>query len=426
MFVWALAALAGCSSANDPEQASSDSSDSDLRGRRRDSGTSGGDAAGGSTDSGGQTDSGQAQPDSGQGHPDSGQGQPDSGQGIDSGTCVDSCPAQNGGVTVGCEKRFLYGVNYAWRNWGADFGGIQAWNSPGVSGNRAAVLADLQDMRSHGVDVVRWWMFEAMYDGVEFDANGNPTGLGGTTVADIQAALDLAAQAGVHYNFTLFSFDDFDPSATSGGATRHGINPIVTNAAKVNLLEANVVAQVAQIVAASPHADRVASWDVINEPEWAITDSDPYDNQAFGCNTGLECVTFAQMETFVKATATTLHAHSTAPITVGNSAPKWARAWSHTGIDYYTFHYYDWVNQYFPYTTPPSGYGVTGVPVVIGEFPLAGLTGVSYATFVNGIFNEGYAGATAWAVTDNCCGNWSTAETDVAAFAAANSCVTRY
>src|SRR5579859_1210602 len=29
--------------------------------------------------------------------------------GQDSGPCTDSCPAPNGGVTFGCEKRFLYG-----------------------------------------------------------------------------------------------------------------------------------------------------------------------------------------------------------------------------------------------------------------------------------------------------------------------------
>jgi hypothetical protein len=347
--------------------------------------------------------------------------------GPDSSSCVDSCPAPKGGVTFGCEKRFLYGVNYAWKNWAADFGGVAAWSSPGVSANKAAVLADLQDMQSHGVDVVRWWMFEQLEgEAVTFDANGNPTGLGGTAVADIQAALDLAAQAGVHYNFTLFSFDDFDPSGNVSGATRHGMNPIVTDPAKLAQLIANVVVPVAQTVAASPHADRVVSWDVINEPDWAISDSDPYGDPAFSPNGMLQTVTFAQMEAFVKAAVAALHQHSSALVTVGDSAIKWAQAWSHVSLDYYTFHLYDWVEQYYPYTTPPSGYGITGTPVVMGEFPLAGLTGVPYATLLSGLWSEGYAGAMAWAVDDNCCGAWSTAKTDVAAFATAHPCVTRY
>jgi hypothetical protein len=62
----------------------------------------------------------------------------------------------------------------------------------------------------------------------------------------------------------------------------------------------------------------------------------------------------------------------------------------------------------------------------MGEFPLAGLMGVPYATLVGGLWNEGYAGAMAWAVDDTCCGSWSTAKTDVAAFATSHSCETRY
>src|SRR5215472_13959949 len=70
----------------------------------------------------------------------------------ESGACNDTCPATKGGVTVGCETRFLYGVNYAWRHWAADFGGVKAWSSVGVSQDQAATLAELQDMQSHGVD----------------------------------------------------------------------------------------------------------------------------------------------------------------------------------------------------------------------------------------------------------------------------------
>ncbi len=423
---WVLLALAAAATvANGAACGSGDSNGSSAQ-------EGGSDDSGLSPDGGGHPGDGAAQDSSAQDvaaadGPGSGDGSSGGESGGDSSSCVDPCPAPNGGVTLGCEKRFLYGVNYAWKNWAADFGGIAAWSSPGVSGNKAAILADLQDMQSHGVDVVRWWMFEQLEgEAVTFDANGSPTGLGGTAVADIQAALDLAAQAGVHYNFTLFSFDDFDPSGDVSGATRHGMNPIVTDPNKLAALIANVVVPVAQTVAASPHADRVVSWDVINEPDWAISDSDPYGDPAFSPNGMLQTVTFAQMEAFVKATVTALHQHGSALVTVGDSAIKWAQAWSHVNLDYYTFHLYDWVQQYYPYTTPPSGYGITGTPVVMGEFPLAGLMGVPYATLLGGLWSEGYAGAMAWAVDDNCCGAWSTAKTDVAAFATMHSCETHY
>ena len=351
---------------------------------------------------------------------------------VEAGPCTDQCPAPNAGITFGCEKRFLYGVNYAWKTWAADFGGINAWGQKGVSGNQSAIQSDLQDMQSHGVDVIRWWMLQALEgDAVQFDSTGTPTGAGGTLVADIQAALDLAAQVGVHYNFTVFSFDNFKPDSTQNGATLHSLNAIVTDNAKRAALM-NVVKTVAQTVESSPNKDRVVSWDVINEPEWAISGSDPYGDQAFTPTSGYQAVTFAQMETFVSDAVSTLHANSSALVTVGSAAIKWAQAWSHVGIDYYTFHMYDWVNQYFPYDHSLSSYGVTGKPVVMGEFPLAGLAAVNgnpavpYGAMVGTLFTLGYAGTMAWAVNDTCCGSWSSIETDVKAFADSKPCITKF
>ncbi|MGO9837522.1 MAG: endo-1,4-beta-glucanase [Polyangiaceae bacterium] len=350
---------------------------------------------------------------------------------MDGGACTDTCPA-TAGITSGCEKRFLYGVNYAWKNWVADFGGVSAWGETGVSQNESAITTDLQTMHGKGVDVIRWWMLQQLEgDAVQFDSNGNVTGTGGTLIADIQAALSLAAQVGVHYNFTLFSFDDFAPSGTSSGATLHGMNPIVTSQSQLAALM-NVVKTVAQTVESSPNKDRVVSWDVINEPEWAISDSDSYGDPAFSPNSSYQAVTFAQMQTFIAAVVTTLHANSSAPVSVGGAAIKWAQAWSQVDLDYYTFHMYDWVNQYYPYDNSLASYGVTGKPTVMGEFPLAGLVAVNgnpavpLSTMLTTLFTLGYAGAMPWAFNDTCCGSFSTAGPDMQAFASAHPCVTQF
>jgi hypothetical protein len=351
--------------------------------------------------------------------------------GAESGPCSDSCPQPNG-LTVGCETRFLYGVNYAWKNWVADFGGVSVWGQKGVSQNESAIMPDLMDMQANGVDVIRWWMLQKLEgDAVAFDSSGTPTGTGGTLVADIQAALSLAATVGVHYNFTIFSFDDFAPSGSDNGATIHGMADIITDATKRAALM-NVVKTVAQTVEASPHKDRVVSWDVINEPEWAISGSDPYGDMAFSPNTNETAVTFAQMETFVSDTVKTLHANSSAPVTVGGAAVKWAQAWSHVGVDFYTFHMYDWVNQYFPFDKSIASYGVTGKPTVMGEFPLAGLAAVngnpaiSLDSMLTMLPTLGYAGAMPWAVDDTCCGSWSTTKATIQSFAASHMCQTHY
>jgi hypothetical protein len=119
-------------------------------------------------------------------------------------------------------------------------------------------------------------------------------------------------------------------------------------------------------------------------------------------------------------------------VTVGNAAIKWAQAWSHVGLDYYTFHMYDWVNQYYPYNKSLSSYGITGKPTVMGEFPLAGLAAVNgnpavpLGTLLGNLVTIGYAGAMPWAVNDTCCGSWATAKVAMQSFAASNQCVTHF
>lgn len=367
------------------------------------SGTGGGTATGGSSAGGTSSTSG-------------GSATGGSGTGGSS-TCADSCPAPKAGVTFGCEKRFFYGVNYPWNTFGWDFGGAGA----GVAQNRAAILADLRDLAGNGVDVVRWWMYPDLdAPGIVFDSSGSPTGLGGSSVADVQAAIDLAVQAGVHLNLTLFSFDDFNWSNT------RRMKAIITDSGRRAALM-NVVRQIARTAEQTGNGDRVVAWDVINEPEWAISDSDPYGDPTYGVDaTTLEGVTFAQMETFVRDAVSALKAESPSLVTVGGAAIKWPKAWSHVGLDFYTFHWYDWVQQWYPYTQSPAQYGITDKPVVIGEFPLSGIGADSYATVVQRAFDAGYAGTMPWAMNDNCCGSWANVKSAVKAFAAAHACETHY
>lgn len=369
-----------------------------------------------------------------------------SGTGGGTGNCsasADTCPAPNGGVTLNCKKRFMYGVNYAWASFAGDFGGISAWNQQGVAGAKAARTTDLTDMKNNGVDVVRWWMFPDLGgDGIELDSSKTPTGVGGTLVADINAALDIAATLDIHIKLTLFSFDSFWADYTNSGLTFPSLQPIATDATKRAALIKNVVIPIAQAVEASPNKDRMVAWDVVNEPEWSITGSDPYGDQAFDPTTSgssgqtMATVTFAQMETFVKDVVTGLHGASSAPVTVGSAAVKWAKAWSNVGLDFYDFHWYGWVDQYFPHTKPPSYYKVDDKQVVVGEFPLnpssdttgQSFGGITYGKLVDDFFSEGYAGVQGWAFSDTSGGafSWANSKANVQTWAAAHSCYTHY
>ena len=344
--------------------------------------------------------------------------------------CTDPCPTSSPGyIAIGCEKRFMYGVNYAWQNFGTDFGGYKTWSQTGVAASKAKYTTAIQDMATNGVDVIRWWMFPNLdtTDGITWSNTDNPTGLGSTTAADIQAALDIAAALNVHIQLTLFSFDDFKT------ANARRMDRILTDSTKMNNLIDNVVKPVAAAVAASPNKDRMIAWDVINEPEWVISGSDSYKDPAFGPDSTCTPVTFSVMETFVRSVVTALHSGGTAPVSVGGAAIKWAKTWSNVGLDFYTFHVYGWVNDYYPYDQPPSYYGISNTQVNIGEFPMTGLpastirgtVAVDYVTMVNRLFSVGYAGAQGWAVTDTNF-NWSGSKANVKAFATAKGCMVKY
>ncbi|MDC0677884.1 endo-1,4-beta-glucanase [Sorangium atrum] len=342
----------------------------------------------------------------------------------------DECPFE-AGVEIACRLRFMYGVNYAWRDFGADFGGQSKWSQAGISGKKSQVLADLQDMRANGVDVVRWWIYPRFYgDEINFDGQGNPTGLGGTSTQDILAALELADQAQVNVMFTLFSFDGFYKTSYNppSGLSATSMGPIVADAGRRAKLIENVVRPIARTVASSPHSDRMLAWDVINEPEWAMTGPSLYGGDpAFeGDSSKFDLVTHQQMEALAKESAAVLRGETGAPVSVGSAAIKWGQAWTRSDVDFYQVHMYGWVNDNFPYSKPLSEYGLTDKPVVMGEFPInMAEMDVRYDKFVGDLYNMGYAGALSWSITDR---NfpWSSNKTAVKAFADQHPCETRY
>jgi hypothetical protein len=371
------------------------------------------------------------------------------GKGGSTGSCSsDTCPAPGGGVTIDCKKRFMYGVNYAWSstnnsaNFGTDFGGLAAWNKQGVAATKEARTTDMKEMKDNGVDVLRWWMFPSLAgDGLKFDSDKTPSGIGGTLVDDINAALDIAASLDMHIKLTLFSFDSFWNEFVTGGVTFPSLKPIIVDDAKRAALIAKIVVPVAQAVESSPNKDRMISWDVVNEPEWSITGEDGYGDQKFdpqssgSDNKTMGQVTFPQMETFVRDVVTALHANSSAPVTVGSAAVKWAKAWSKVGLDYYDFHWYGWADQYFPHTKTPADYKVDDKPVVVGEFPLVPASdttgqsfgGIKYGKLIDDWLAAGYAGAQGWAFSETQGAfSWTSSKADVKAWAAAHACYTHY
>jgi hypothetical protein len=320
----------------------------------------------------------------------------------------------------------MVGTNYAWQDFGADFGGISTWNMPGIAGKEADVSAALADMSARGVNTVRWWMWPRLNgDGVIFDGSDVPTGLGPTVEADINAALRLAAEHDIHVMLTVFSFDNFHPTGDEFDTHAVGLSTHIAEASWRQALVTNVIEPMAAMVTASPNADRMIAWDVINEPEWAMSGDSLYGDEPFDTNSELVGVTHAQMELFVNDVIAGLRRQNAAPISVGQAAAKWKNAFSQSNLDFYQIHIYDWVNEYWPYTQTPADLGLGDKPVVYGEYPGGGLSGVPERELLDTWFANGFAGALSWAYTDTAFNIQSSLET-IDGFTSANSCETTY
>ena len=338
--------------------------------------------------------------------------------------CIDPCPTAHG-VVWGCEKRFLYGVNYAWLNFATDFGGLATWTQGGVAANSAAYLEDLQDMRAHGASVIRWWVFpDFRGDGIIFDTADSPTALGATTVADVNEALSLAEQAGVYLMLTIFSFDNFYPSVPDQGVWIPGIRPMILDNTKRTALLQNVVRPLALAVKQSPNSHRMIAWDVINEPEWAITGPSPYGDEDYTPTSGLETLTHSEMESFIGDVIGVLRDVSETPlVSVGAAAFKWAHAWKLLDTDFHHFHMYKWINDWWPYTMMPAELDLDDRPLVMGEFPMGDLdTNIPYSTVVGTWWDNGYSGAMSWQYNEAAAGELDNVKT----FADLHLCATRY
>jgi hypothetical protein len=318
---------------------------------------------------------------------------------------ADECPFANG-LQYACKQRFALGMNYAWHNFGGDFGGIPAWGQLGVSGALETYDAELAAMRDNGASVIRWWMFpELRGGGVQLDANGDASGLSELAVLDIAKALELANANDLYVVLTLFSFDNFRPDRTVESLPIPGLTAMVTDPTRRARLIENVARPAARAVAASPHASRLLGWDVINEPEWAVAPvgAAAEGGQDFDPNDDLAPVTLAEMKALINETLAALKEETPHALrSVGWAAAKWQWAFEDvTEVEFHQPHIYAWVNDYWPYTQSPAELGYTGKPTVMGEFalgemPLAGSSEATFDAIIESWMTSGYAGAWAW------------------------------
>lgn len=260
------------------------------------------------------------------------------------------------------------GVNVAWYNWACDFG---CGSSGGVSDPsvRSAIGQRFAELQKYGIHAVRWWMFQEPWQ-ITRDSSGKPTGIDPRVYQDIDAALALAEQYDLYYNFVLFEFPTKLP------------NSWITNETHRQAL-ADVLAPLFARYRGNP---RIFAWEIFNEPEWDIWNGR---------------VPEAATVDLGRRIAAAIHANSTAYATVGHAMVDGIPMWTSANLDFYQPHWYDYMQPggwcAFCRTADDvrAQYNVSK-PIIIGEF-YAGADVGAQARYQRW-YDLGYAGAWAWSL----------------------------
>jgi hypothetical protein len=241
----------------------------------------------------------------------------------------------------------ITGINYPWTifagrpNYGCDFG-RNRWDShAGVTAHLGEVRQDFETMAAAGYQVARWFVFTDGRGGVQWTPNGELAGCADGFADDMDAALDIAANAHVRLCLVLLDFNWLDDAKRRA--------TLESTAFLDRVLD--------------PFLDRfgghaaIHSLDIINEPDWRL-DAWPLE----------------RLRAFVGAAADRIHARSHALVTLGGGRVRLAREWDEPayGLDFIQVHSYPDVR--FP-DRDDTLFGRTAAsfelskPLLIGECP---------------------------------------------------------
>jgi uncharacterized repeat protein (TIGR01451 family) len=289
---------------------------------------------------------------------------------------------------------WLVGVNYPWLHYGHDFGQAAwaggSWPHDGVSASasKQQVENDLAYLQSEGVHTLRLFVFGDGRASPEFDAQGYVTGFDDYFYNDLDTALSLACQHDLHLILVLIDYPWLDYPQWSGGVQMGGHADVITDTAKRQSFLDNALRP---LLGRYGTNRCIIAWEVINEPEWTM-------NGVAGGGTTGPTVSISQMQSFVQDVVSYTHLYASQDVTLGSAQGQWLSYWQGTQLDFYQFHYYDWMGQQPPFT-PYSSLGLDK-PAILGEFPTSS-TAITVTNFLSTTWNNGYAGALAWSLNGN-------------------------
>jgi hypothetical protein len=249
------------------------------------------------------------------------------------------------------------GINYAWKNYGWDFGQPPRKNSGQLWGSRAAwrehIDADLAEFVGLGFFAVRWFL---LGDGTTYGVDderprllpGQPVSLASIPalspgfVEDFSYLLERCAIAGIQLLPSLVDFHLAFPAmpvAGSDGILKSGRSALFNDS---DLREQFFDQTLAPLLKASADfPDILYAWEVINEPEWCTQPAQSPPPAAPPPPDPCRTVSYGAMRAFIRSGAQRINDagfRSTVGFAYHDSVGRWDSAG--LGLTLHQFHYY--------------------------------------------------------------------------------------
>ncbi len=299
-------------------------------------------------------------------------------------------------LALGSQPSFLAGVNYPFKS-AEDFG-TGSWGYSGVAEPTTyqEIDTDFANLAASGARVVKWRIFNDGRYSPDFNADGVTTGLDDHVFTDVDAALALAKKHDLYLVFSLFASGFWTTDCVQRSVHLGGHADSLTDPVRRQLLIDQAIVPLLRHIGANP---RVLGYEIIAEPEWGVSELN-HDQD------GRIKVPLASVQSFVTQVAAAIHYYSPALVTVESNRASNMAYWRGTGVDYFSFSWYDWLQPWEPLDRPASTFHLDR-PIVLGEFPSIG-SYYQLSQIYDLALRQHYAGAFTWSYGNNDqYSNWS-------------------